>query len=136
MKVHVRVGNSIFQITICEKLGVDNIFSLKLDYKLPREDKLNDEGWSDASTNDFYELNDNWGGIQVEEIVDENVEPSLDLYQTPKNFATKVALPFSEQIEVGETVPVSMEEVANEVCQTSKRLSAKKFIKEDVGGSP
>lgn len=90
-KVRVKVGNLIFEIKISEELGVDDIFSLKSNYRLPKEDDSNDEEWLNVSTNDLDELNGNWGEIQVEEIVDENEEPSMDLHQTPKNFAMVAA---------------------------------------------
>ncbi|GKV33735.1 hypothetical protein SLEP1_g42199 [Rubroshorea leprosula] len=100
-KVRVKASNLIFHIKICEELGVDNIFSLKSDYKLPGEDELNDEGWSDASTDDFDKLNDNWGGIQVDEIIDENATPSPDLYKHRRTPRRRLSAKESIEEDVG-----------------------------------
>ncbi|GLT84213.1 hypothetical protein SLE2022_024580 [Rubroshorea leprosula] len=58
----IKVRNQFFQVRISEEVGVDNIFILRSDFNLCRNDDSTSESWSEGS---------NWGVVDEEESWDD-----------------------------------------------------------------
>ncbi|GLT91819.1 hypothetical protein SLE2022_096900 [Rubroshorea leprosula] len=58
----IKVRNQFFQVRISEEVGVDNIFTLRSDFNLCRNDDSSSKSWSEGS---------NWGVVDEEESGDD-----------------------------------------------------------------
>ncbi|GKV19323.1 hypothetical protein SLEP1_g29603 [Rubroshorea leprosula] len=138
-KISVKVGNDIFQIRISEEVGIDNIFCLRSDFALCKEESSNEDDWTESAFDDTEDENVAWDGLFLQDIEDdEDDNPKIEEH-FPATSAMEEAQPMMVSGKEAERWTESVERVSdsiNAVEQNLNNAAPIKTIAENVGNNP